>query len=85
MNAKDNSKLQTFIDSLAESSSSGNDGLATIEFDINLGDDSRLTVIKTASGDVYVSRIYDSEAGEHLTAQLTTYPPPSSSSSSSGA
>lgn len=79
MNAKDNTKLQAFIDSLAESSSSGSDGLATIVFDINLSDDSRLTVIETAGGDVYVSRIMDSDAGEHTTGQLTPYPPESSS------
>ncbi len=82
MNAKDNSKLQAYLDSLAESSSSGSDGLANILFDINLPDDRRLTVITTDSGDTYVSLIADNEAGDHVAAQLTVFPAPESSSSS---
>lgn len=83
MNAKDDSKVQTYIDTLAESSSSGNDGLPAIVADINLANDVRLTLIQTASGAWHCHIVLDSETGEEFAAELVTYPVESSSSSSS--
>ena len=83
MNAKDSSKVQDYIDSLAESSSSGSDGIAEIVADINLGNDIRLTLIKTDSGAYHCHLVFDNEAGDELAGELTTYPVPESSSSSS--